>query len=270
MTPPPAETGYTLVWHDGFTGAKGTLPNQSANYWTIVDAGPNTGNNEVQTYTSNTNNVSLNGSGVLYIEPQKDGNGHWTSARLEGKSAFSCPAGHRMILQAEIRTGTFPYNSQAGIWPAFWALGKDIRNGIPWPECGEWDILENAHGVAYTLASLHYGPHGGGELSQGGQKTTFVVEDFHTFAIKVNRTSSDWRQESLQWYVDGKNFCTVTGAQVNDPVLWGNVAHKAFFPVLNVAVGSNFPNDGGQPDGNTVSGLGSGMQVKYVAFYKSN
>ncbi|KUJ13945.1 uncharacterized protein LY89DRAFT_672211 [Mollisia scopiformis] len=154
------------------------------------NAGPNTGNNEGQTYTSNTtNNVSLNGSGILYIEPQKDGNGHWKSARLEGKSAFSCPAGHRMLLQAEIRTGTFPYSSQAGIRPAFRALGKDDRN-------------------------------------------------------------------------DGKNLFTVTAAQVNDPVLSGNVAHKAFFPILNVAVGSNFPNDDGQPDGNTVNGPGSGMQVK--------
>lgn len=94
--------------------------------------------------------------------------------------------------------GTLPYNSQAGIWPAFWASGKDIHNGIPWPECGEWDIFENAHGVDYTLASVHYDPHGGGELSQGGQKTTFVVEEFHTFAVKVNRSSTGWRQESLQ------------------------------------------------------------------------
>lgn len=74
----------------------------------------------------------------------------------------------------------------------------------------------------------------------------------------------------MQWYLDGKNFCTVAGAQVNDPVIWGNVAYKAFFPILNVAVGSNFPNDGGQPNVSTVSGLGSGMEVKYVAFSKSN
>lgn len=53
-------------------------------------------------------------------------------------------------------------------------------------------------------------------------------------------------------------------------MLWGNVAHKAFLPVLNFAFGSNFSNYGGQPDGNIVSGLESGSQVKHVVFYKSN
>jgi len=163
----------------------------------------------------------------------------------------------------------------SGIWPAFWALGKDHKSGTWWPECGEWDIFENAGGADYTLASLHYGPHSTDlnnkpEISKGGGKQAFDVNQFHTFAIKVNRSSSDWRQESLEWYVDGKIFDTVTGADVNDPVLWGNVAHKAFFPLLDVAVGSNFPAVGGPPNGNTVGGLGSGMQVKYVAFYKSS
>lgn len=268
MSPPPAEGGYSLVWSDDFSGSQGSSPNQSK--WDILSKGPNTKTGEVQTYTTSTSNSSLSGSGILHITPQKDSSGHWTSARLEGKSAFSCPAGHRMLLQAEIRTGVDPVSEQAGVWPAFWALGKDIHSGIPWPECGEWDILENAHGVAYTLASLHYGAHGGGELSQGGKSQSFTVEEFNTFALKVNRSSSNWKEESLQWYVNGKNFCTITGAQVNDPVLWGNVAHKSFFPILNVAIGSNFPGVGGPPDDKTVSGLGSGLQVKYVAFYKSN
>lgn len=48
--------------------------------------------------------------------------------------------------------------------------------------------------------------------------------------------------------------------------IWGRVAHKSFFPILNVAVGSNFPG-GGYPYEHTTTGLGSGMQVKYVAFY---
>ncbi|KAF2175282.1 glycoside hydrolase family 16 protein [Zopfia rhizophila CBS 207.26] len=270
--PVPGQPNYTIVWSDDFSGPKGSSPDTSK--WDIVNRGPNEGNREVQTYTSSTNSASLSGNGALHITPQKDNNGHWTSARLEGKSAFSCPDGHRMILQAELRTGTFPFDQQAGIWPAFWALGKNIRNNpsVPWPECGEWDVMENAHGVDYTLASLHYGLHGGEQISQGGPsaKKTFTVEAFHTFAIKINRGASDWLDEKIQWYVDGENFYTVTGAQVNDPVLWGNIAHKAFFPILNVAVGSNFPAVGGQPDSKTVGGLGGGMQVKYVAFYKSN
>lgn len=62
-------------------------------------------------------------------------------------------------------------------------------------------------------------------------------------------------------------FFSVKGSDVGDAEIWGRVAHKSFFPILNVAVGSNFPG-GGQPDEHTTTGLGSGMQVKYVAFYQ--
>ncbi|KAI0829559.1 glycoside hydrolase family 16 protein [Hypoxylon sp. FL0890] len=268
MSPPPAESGYSLVWSDDFSGAAESLPNQSK--WNIVSAGPNLGNQEVQHYTQSSSNSCLSGSGVLQITPQHN-NGQWTSARLEGKEAFNCPDGHRMLLQAELRTGTHPANQQAGIWPAFWALGNDIRNGknVSWPQCGEWDIMENAHGADFSLATLHYGRGGTDHLSKGSQRQTFQVESFHTWAIKVNRGPSNWQDETLEWYLDGKMFFQIKGSDIADPELWGRVAHKSFFPILNVAVGSNFPG-GGQPDGNTTTGLGSGLQVKYVAVYKSN
>lgn len=65
----------------------------------------------------------------------------------------------------------------------------------------------------------------------------------------------------MEWVIDGERWFGVTGADVGDQQLWENVAHKPFFPVLNVAVGSNFPSVGGQPDGDTAEGLGSGLQV---------
>ncbi|KAF3069805.1 Beta-glucanase [Daldinia childiae] len=268
MSPPPAESGYSLIWSDDFSGAAGSLPNQGK--WNIVTAGPNQGNQEVQTYTKSTGNSSLSGSGALHITPRHD-NGQWTSARLEGQQAFNCPDGHRLLLQAELRSGTFPANQQSGIWPAFWALGNDIRNGkgVQWPQCGEWDIFENAHGNDWSLATLHYGRGGTDHLSKGSGQEHFQVESFHTWAIKVNRGPSNWQDETLEWYLDGNKFFQIKGSDVGDGELWGRVAHKSFFPILNVAVGSNFPG-GGQPDGNTTTGLGSGLQVKYVAAYRSN
>ncbi|KAI1383947.1 glycoside hydrolase family 16 protein [Hypoxylon trugodes] len=267
MSPPPAESGYSLVWSDEFSGPAGSLPNQSK--WNIIVKGPNQGNQEVQNYTASTSNSSVNGSGALHITPQHN-NGQWTSARLEGKEAFNCPDGHRMLLQAELRTGTFPFAQQSGIWPAFWALGNDIRNGknVSWPQCGEWDIMENAHGASFSLGTLHYGRGGTDHLSKGG-RTEFEVETFHTWAIKVNRGPSNWQDETLEWWLDGKKFFQIKGSDIGDGELWGRVAHKSFFPILNVAVGSNFPG-GGQPNDQTTTGLGSGLQVKYVAFYRSN
>lgn len=59
--------------------------------------------------------------------------------------------------------------------------------------------------------------------------------------------------------------------RVNDYNLWQNSAYRPYFPILNVAIGTNFPQaeNGGQPNASTATGLGSGMQVHYVAFYQS-
>ena len=280
MSPPFPEVNFSVVWSDEFNGPHGSLPD--SNKWEFIVSGPNFGNNEVQNYTSSTHNVSLSGSGSLQITPQKDAQGVWTSARLHGKHSYACPPGRISLLQASLRLGTAPSAEQAGIWPALWALGSSFSKPSSdpqhkaWPECGEWDIVENAHGVDWTLASLHYGPaNRGPEISRGGNPNTsakkmFDNAKFHTFALKVNRSNSDWRKEDLEWFVDGERWFTVSGADVGDATLWANVAHQPFFPILNVAVGSNFPAVGGHPDTNTVSGLGSGMEVKYVAFYQSD
>ena len=137
--------------------------------------------------------------------------------------------------------------------------------------------MENAHGQASTLASLHYGP-GPGQMNVrsvggGGNPTAWkpiVVEQFNTFSLTVDRTPPNWQDESLTWSLNGTTpWFTARGSDVGDETLWGNCAHKAFYAVLNVAVGSNFPG-GGQPDGQTTTGVGSGMEVSYVAFYKSD
>ncbi|KAL9079246.1 MAG: hypothetical protein Q9157_001864 [Trypethelium eluteriae] len=184
-----------------------------------------------------------------------------------------------MILQAELRTGIDPVTEQAGVWPAFWALGGWIRShNTPWPECGEWDIMENSSGAGFTLASLHYGPDGDPvhEKSQGGQlnsaaEKSMPVEEFNTYSLMVDRTPSRWQDETLTWSLNGKPWFSVKGSDVNDHTFWTNCAHKAFFPIVNVAIGTNFPgsSNNGQPNTQTVTGLGSGMQVLYVAFYKS-
>jgi beta-glucanase (GH16 family) len=274
----PQIPGWDTVWADPFLGPEGTLPDTYHN-WNVISAGPNTGNNEVETYTSNTNNVCLSGNpqGGLWIQPQRDGNGNWTSGRLESIPSFACDAGGLMILQANLITGLSPSSQQNGIWPAFWALGESIRSsGVPWPQCGEWDIMENSSGANFTLASLHYGT-GSTEQSQGGGGNsqayqTITLGQFNTYTLLVDRTPSTWQEETITWFLNGFEWFSVSGEQVGDPNLWANVAHSPFYAVLNVAVGTNFPGAGnnGQPDGNTATGLGSGMQVSYVAFYKTN
>ena len=249
----------------------------------IRTTGPNLNNAEVQHYTTNQDNICLSGSGYLWIRPQRDSSGAWTSGRVEGKKSFTCPPGHAMIMQARLCAGYAPPSNQAGIWPAFWALGQDIREGTPWPGCGEWDIYEAAGGVPYTIATLHYsdtsntnhfmlGGFGAAQTavsfsSPGGRRAGAPA--FHTFAIIVDRRPGTWQKETLTWTVDGRSFFKITGSQLNEQQ-WDSVAHKAFFPILNVAIGTMIPVGDQQPNQSTSTGLPVGMQVDYVGVYQSS
>src|SRR5260370_12917751 len=90
-----ASNGWTQVWSDDFTGPPGS-PVSSARW--RYDTGthypggtPGWGNNEVETYTTSTSNVYLDGRGDLAIRPLRDSRGNWTSARLETLSRSPPP-----------------------------------------------------------------------------------------------------------------------------------------------------------------------------------
>jgi hypothetical protein len=125
--------------------------------------------------------------------------------------------------------------------------------------------LELTNGSDVNNATLHYGNNPAThQMIHQQVGTRFTVGAYHTWAIKVDRTS---QQETLTWYLDGNQFFQTTEAQVNDADQWDSLAHKPFFPLLNVAVGGDLP---GMPNDQTLGGMESGMQVSYVAFYKSN
>src|SRR5262249_44036120 len=70
----PSPPGWTLVWADDFTGASGSGVN-TANWQyttgTSYPGGPaNFGTGEIETMTSSTSNVSLDGAGNLRITPR--------------------------------------------------------------------------------------------------------------------------------------------------------------------------------------------------------
>ena len=157
---------------------------------------------------------------------------------------------------------------QNGIWPAFWALGGSFREGVPWPKCGEWDIFETKNTLGFdSLGTLHFQNADGSHNDGFSGRVTYDPKGSHVWSIEVDRTSGQTATESLTWKLDGQTFFQVTGAQVGSDEQWEELAHKEYFPVLNVAVGGGFP---GNPDSRTKGGPGSGMFVDYVAIYKSN
>ncbi len=212
---------WNLVWSDEFDGTSGTLPDASK--WTY-DLGNNNGwgNQELETYTNNPENVSLDGNGNLVITAIKNGNSI-TSARLKTQTIFSQTYGR---FEARLKT---PYGP--GIWPAFWMLGANV-NEVGWPQCGEIDIMEMRGQQPNVIHGTIHGPgyNAGNAItsSYGLQNSRFDL-DYHVFAV-------EWSEGKIDFYCDDFLFKRITKADV--PGEW--VYDHDFFLLLNVAVGGTF------------------------------
>ncbi|WP_427165507.1 glycoside hydrolase family 16 protein [Streptomyces sp. C1-1] len=273
-TPP---SGWTQVFADDFNGSAGTGVNTSN--W-LYDTGTsypggaaNWGTGEVETMTTSTNNVALDGSGNLKITPLRDASGNWTSGRIEtNRTDFQPPAGGKLRVEARIQMPNVTGNAAAGYWPAFWMLGAPYRGNYQnWPSVGELDIMENVNGINKTWATMHCGTASGGPCNETtglGNSTacpnTTCQSGFHTYTMEWDRSASP---EAIRFYVDGVNYQTVTANQV-DATTWANATNHGFFVILNVAMGGGFPAAfGGGPTSATESG--HPMLVDYVQVLSS-
>lgn len=243
---------YALRWSDEFDGPAGSAPDQTK--WNYDTGGGGWGNNELETYTSRTQNAFLDGEGQLVIKAVKetftgaDGiRRDYTSARLLTRGKFTQRYGR---FEARIK---LPFGQ--GIWPAFWMLGANIDQ-VGWPMCGEMDIMENiGREPSVNHGTLHGPGYSGGAGLGGiyslpsGQKFS---DDFHIFAI-------EWEPTIVRFYVDGNLYQTKTPADATGKQ-W--VFDHPFFILLNVAVGGNFP---GNPNDTTT--FPQTMTVDYVRVY---
>lgn len=234
---------WDLVWSDDFNGTAGSTPDNTK--WSFDIGGGGWGNNELQTYTNNANNIKLDGSGKLMITAISNQTG-FTSARIKTKGKFSQAYGR---FEASIKTPTGP-----GIWPAFWMLGANIDTK-PWPQCGEIDIMEQrGQQPSVTWGSLH-GPgySAGGAISKPYGLTNGRFDtDYHIYAV-------EWGEDYIDFFVDNFLYHRITPADV--PGEW--VYNQPFFLILNVAVGGNFV---GFPT--TGTPFPQSMYVDYVKVYK--
>jgi beta-glucanase (GH16 family) len=131
------------------------------------------------------------------------------------------------------------------------------------PYCGELDIMETARTLNnHNQATPHYRP-GNDDLTT---RVAFQPKVYHVWEVKIDRTPSDWRNQSISWVLDGKEYYRITGAQVNDQNWWINLAQRPHFIIFNVAVGGYFPGD---PDANTRGGTDAMMWVQWVGVFKN-
>jgi beta-glucanase (GH16 family) len=118
----------------------------------------------------------------------------------------------------------------AGLWPAFWLLGKG-----KWPDCGEIDIMETVGDSSWTSNALH-GPgyFGNTPLAYRAFFPKGVdVTQWHVYTV-------DWTAASIVFKVDDVITYTVTKAMAEKYGRWAFDNPK--FIILNFALGGGYPN----------------------------
>jgi len=237
-------TEWELIWQDEFNGDADKPPN--SDNWGY-DIGTDWGNQQLEYDTDRIENVALDGNGNLAITAREESylNRDYTSGRILTRDKFESVYG-RYEARIKLPTG-------AGIWPAFWMLGSNIKT-VGWPQCGEIDIMEYRGQAPSTCYGSLHGPgySGSNAISRQFQLTSDRFDnDFHVFAI-------EWNTGSISWSVDDSVYHVVhKGDQSGD---W--VFNRPFFIVLNVAVGGNWI---GPPS--TYTSFPQTMLVDYVRVY---
>lgn len=240
-----------IVWSDEFNGTS-----IDTTKWTY-DLGDNCpqncqwGNQELEYYTSRTNNAYV-ANGLLHIVARQESySGYsFTSARMKTQGLYSTPIWGRFEWRAKLPAGV-------GMWPALWMLGTNITSpGVGWPLCGEIDVVENNGATpTWVQGSLHWGPSNG-EISRTATynfPSPDSVTNWHTYDLV-------WKAGIIQFYVDGNLYENDTGL--------ATPFNAPYFFIMNLAVGGTYV---GKP---TIAQIEAGtsfpqeMQVDYVRVYE--
>ena len=257
-----------LLWSDEFNGSKGSRP--SSKVWSAEIGGGGWGNSERQFYTDKAANASMDGSGRLVITSNRISNQYaeqvgevpgtedilnrcsecqFTSARLKTARKLSFQYG-RIEARIKLPEGI-------GTWPAFWMLGGDLLDGVPWPECGEIDIMEFRGDIPDQSTSAIHGPTTpqGSGLGARFLSVEPLSAGYHTYAL-------EWRKNSLTFIVDGRVTGRFTSADTGSR---GWVYNQKFFLILNLAMGGTYTGEYIDPTLNQAQ-----LSVDYIRFYSVN
>ena len=257
-----------LLWSDEFNGKKGSAP--SAKTWSREIGGGGWGNSERQYYTDKASNASMDGAGRLVITAKRISNEYaeqvsedpgtedilnrcsecqFTSARMKTARKVSFQYG-RIEARMKLPQGI-------GTWPAFWMLGGDLLDGVPWPECGEIDIMEFRGDIPDQATSAIHGPTTpqGSGLGARYLSVTPLSDGYHTYAI-------EWKKNSIDFIVDGRVNGTYTS---RDTGARGWVYNQEFFIILNLAMGGTYAGEYIDPNLNQAQ-----LNVDYIRFYSVN
>jgi len=251
---------WIQTWSDEFDGALGARIDSATWRYDTGDGCKEGicgwGNNEKEYYTNSPDNIALNGQGQLMIVARRAPAGltchygpcRYTSAKVTTRGTMLVPPG-RVEARIKLPAGQ-------GLWSAFWMLGRG-HPAIPWPVCGELDIMEHKGSEPTTTSSAVHGPGYSGNtpfvhahnLARGT-----LTEDFHTFAV-------EWDSLHVRFSVDDTAHYGITRGAVEQ--LGKSVLNQPFYLILNLAVGGAFDGD---PRSDGI--FPATMLVDYVRVYR--
>jgi uncharacterized protein (TIGR03437 family) len=257
------QTTWKLVWSDEFNGPANSPP--SSKNWNYDLGGNGWGNGEQEVYTNSTQNVFQDGQGHLVIRAIRDSSGNFTSGRIRTGMTSNSGAANLTWQYGRIEARIkLPFGP--GVWPAFWMLGSNIST-VPWPGCGEIDILENFGANKDNISTVHatlHGPPAGSNFAGTGVSSPYTLPNPQTISNGFHIYAVAWAQNSITFSVDGTAFRTLTPADIPSGAQW--VFNHPFFLILNLAIGG--PNTFlGTPTPSTP--FPQDMLVDYVRVYQS-
>lgn len=257
-----------LLWSDEFNGKKGSLP--SPKTWSREIGGGGWGNSERQYYTDKAANASMDGAGRLIITANRISNEYTEQVgEVPGTEDILNRCSECQFTSARMKTARkigFMYGrvearikmpQGVGTWPAFWMLGGDLIDGVPWPECGEIDIMEFRGDIPDRSTSAIHGPTTpkGAGLGAAFMSYDSLSNGFHTYAI-------EWKKNSITFIVDGRVTGTYSSADTGSR---GWVYNQKFFLILNLAMGGTYAGEYIDPMLNQAQ-----LSVDYIRFYSIN
>ena len=254
-TETPSIEGYNLLWSDEFDGSG----EMDLTKWNYEPHEPGWTNNELQEYTTSTDNVFLRDGNLVLkaLKTEKDGVTHYTSGKVTGQNKTDFQYG-KVVVSAKVPEGQ-------GLWPAIWMMPKDESYYGQWPKCGEIDIMESlGHDTTVSYSTIHYGePH-------GEQQGTITKEGDESFSAKFHEYSVEWEPGEMRFYTDGELVLTCndwfTAVEGEDDKPYPAPFDQPFFVQMNLAVGGNWP---GNPD-ETTNFDNAEFLIDYVRVYQKD
>jgi len=235
------------IWSDEFNGTGAV----SGSNWVHETGGGGWGNAELEFYQAGTNNANQTG-GHLNIQAriQSVGGMAYTSARIKTQGLVTFGPGDASAKKIE---ASIQGPNGQGLWPAFWMLGTNITS-VPWPGCGEIDIMEHINSVGNTFQTIHWADTTGAYANYTFAQPGVSFTSYHTYAIT-------WDANLITGYLDG---VSVGAANIAGNINGTDEFHRSFFVLLNLAVGGTWP---GSP--NSAGVFPANYNIDYVRYYQA-